>query len=107
MSRLEFLARPLVAFDPMNKDHRRYYAEYLEYGGWGTCPVRFIVPEDFGMDLPTMIRNRLVEYYITREFGGDKLAQSRAESLSVSADEMYRKAAQLRKEADMIRKPKR
>lgn len=107
MSRLEFLARPLVAFDPMNKDHRRYYAEYLEYGGWGTCPVRFIVPEDYGMDLPTMIRNRLVEYYITREFGGDKLAQSRAESLSVSADEMYRKAAQLRKEADMIRKPKR
>lgn len=107
MSRLEFLARPLVAFDPMNKDHRRYYAEYLEYGGWGACPVRFIVPEDFGMDLPTMIRNRLVEYYITREFGGDKLAQSRAECLSASADEMYKKAALLRKEAEMIRKPRR
>jgi len=107
MSRLEFLARPLVAFDPMNKDHRRYYAEYLEYGGWGTCPVRFIVPEDFGMDLPTMIRNRLVEYYITREFGGDKLAHSRAEALSESADEMYKKAALLRKEAEMIRKPRR
>jgi hypothetical protein len=54
-----------------------------------------------------MIRNRLVEYYITREFGGDKLAQSRADSLSVSADDMYRKAALLRKEADLIRKPKR
>ena len=107
MSRLEFLARPLVAFDPLNKDHRRYYAEFLEYGGWGHCPVRFIVPEDFGCDLPTMIRNRLVEYYITREFGGDKLAQSRADSLSVSADDMYRKAALLRKEADLIRKPKR
>jgi len=107
MSRLEYLARPLVAFDPLNKEHRRYYAEYLEYGGWGTCPVRFIVPEDHGGDLPTMIRNRLVEYYITREFGGDKLAQSRADSLSVSADEMYRKAALLRKEAEMIRKPKR
>ena len=107
MSRLEYLARPLVAFDPLNKEHRRYYAEYLEYGGWGTCPVRFIVPEDHGGDLPTMIRNRLVEYYITREFGGDKLAQSRADSLSVSADDMYRKAALLRKEADLIRKPKR
>jgi hypothetical protein len=107
MSRLEYLARPLVAFDPLNKEHRRYYAEYLEYGGWGTCPVRFIVPEDHGGDLPTMIRNRLVEYYITREFGGDRLAQSRADSLSVSADEMYRKAALLRKEAEMIRKPKR
>jgi hypothetical protein len=107
MSRLEFLARPLIAFDPMNKDHRRYYAEYLEYGGWGKCPVRFICPEDCGMDLPTMMRNRLVEYYITREFGGEKLAHSRAESLSADADEMYRRAAQLRKEADMIRKPKR
>jgi hypothetical protein len=107
MSRLEYLARPLVAFDPLNKEHRRYYAEYLEYGGWGKCPVRFIVPEDHGGDLPTMIRNRLVEYYITREFGGDRLAQSRADSLSVSADEMYRKAALLRKEAEMIRKPKR
>jgi len=32
MSKLEFLARPLVAFDPYNKDHRRYYAEFLEYG---------------------------------------------------------------------------
>ena len=107
MSRLEYLARPLVAFDPLNKDHRRYYAEYLEHGGWGKCPVRFIVPEDHGGDLPTMIRNRLVEYYITREFGGDRLAQSRADSLSVSADDMYRKAALLRKEAEMIRKPKR
>ena len=54
-----------------------------------------------------MIRNRLVEYYITREFGGEKLANARAESLSDSADDMYRKAALLRKEADMIRKPKR
>lgn len=107
MSKLEFLARPLVAFDPMNKDHRRFYAEYLEYGGWGRCPVRFICPDDFGMDLPTMMRNRLVEYYVTREFGGEKLAQSRADSLSESADDMYRRAAQLRKEADMIRKPRR
>jgi len=45
MSKLEYLARPLVAFDPHNKDHRRYYAEYLEYKGWGTCPVRFICTE--------------------------------------------------------------
>ena len=42
MSKLAFFARPLVAFDPYNKDHRRYYAEFLEYGGWGTCPVQFV-----------------------------------------------------------------
>lgn len=68
MSRLEFYSRPLVAFDPENKEHRRYYAEFLEYGGWGKCPVRFICPDDVGMDLPSMIKNRLVEYYVGKEF---------------------------------------
>lgn len=107
MSKLEFLSRPLVAFDPYNKDHRRYWAEFLEYGGWGRCPVRFIVPDDTGMDLPTMIKNRLVEYYLDREFGGGKLAQERSKSLSEAADKMYREAGQLRKEAASLLKPRR
>lgn len=68
MSRLEFLARPLVAFDPYNKDHRRHYAQFVEYGGWGKCPVRFIVPEDHGSDLIGMIQRSLNAYYIEREF---------------------------------------
>jgi hypothetical protein len=68
MSRLEFYSRPLVAFDPHNKDHRRYYTDFLKFGGWGHCPVRFIVPEDHGSDLITMIRNSLVQYYIEKEF---------------------------------------
>ncbi len=68
MSRLEFYSRPLVAFDPNNKDHRRYYAQYLETQTWGRCPVRFIVPEDHGGDLISMIKNSLIQYYIEREF---------------------------------------
>ena len=68
MSRLEFYARPLVAFDPTNKDHRRWYYEFLEYRGWGKCPVRFICTEDHGSDLTVMIRNSLVDYYVTKEF---------------------------------------
>ncbi len=107
MSKLEYLARPLVAFDPHNKDHRRYYADFVEYGGWGRCPVRFIVPEDTGMDLPTMIRNRLIEYYIEREFGGGKLAVARAEAMSETADKMYREAGQLRQEAQALLRPRR
>ncbi len=107
MSKLEFLARPLVAFDPFNKDHRRYYAEFLEYGGWGKCPVRFVCPEDVGMDLPTMIRNRLIEYYVEREFGGGGLSQARADELSRNADELYKKAGKLRKEADLLKNPRR
>ena len=68
MSRLEFYCRPLVAFDPTNKDHRRYYAEFVNTSSWGTCPVRFIVPEDHGGDLVSMIKNSLINYYVEREF---------------------------------------
>lgn len=107
MSKLEYLARPLVAFDPYNKDHRRFYAEFVEYGGWGKCPVRFICPEDYGMDLPSMIKNSLIQYYIDREFGGGKLATARSEALTTSADELYRKAGAMRKEAAALKSPRR
>lgn len=107
MSRLEYLARPLVAFDPYNKDHRRFYAEFLERGGWGHCPVRFICPEDYGMDLPSMIKNSLIQYYIDREFGGSQLSKARSEALSKQADEMYKKAGQLRKESAALKTPRR
>jgi len=73
MSKLEYMMRPLVAFDPDNKDHRRYYAEFLKYGGWGRCPVRFVCPEDFGHDLPTMIKNSLIDYYVGKEFTAKEL----------------------------------
>lgn len=96
-----------MAFDPYNKDHRRYYAEFIQYGGWGMCPVRFICPEDYGMDLPTMIKNRLIEYYISREFGGGELSKARADSLKQEADKMYRDAGKLRKEAAALLKPRR
>ena len=96
-----------MAFDPTNKDHRRYYAEFLEYGGWGSCPVRFICPEDFGMDLPSMIKHRLIQYYIDREFGGGKLAKLHSDELKQKADAMYKKAGALRKEASALLKPRR
>lgn len=68
MSKLEFYIRPLVAFDPANKEHRRWYHEFMQYGGWGTCPVRFICPDDIGYDLTVMIRNELIDYYVKKEF---------------------------------------
>ena len=107
MSRLEFLSRPLVAFDPYNKDHRRYYAEFLEIGGWGKCPVRFICPEDHGDNLPTMIKNSLINFYIDREFGGSKLSKLRAQALRDDADQLYKEAGRLRKEATALQKPRR
>jgi hypothetical protein len=107
MSKLEYLARPLVAFDPSDKDHRRYFAEFLQYGGWGSCPVRFICPEDHGMDLPAMIQHSLIYFYVEREFGGSKLSQARSKMLSETADRKYKEAGQLRKEAQALLKPRR
>lgn len=67
MSRLEYHSRPLVAFDVSNRQHRRWFAEFQNYGTWGRCPVRFIITDDNG-DLLTMIRRRLIDYYVEREF---------------------------------------
>ena len=107
MSKLEFLSRPLVAFDPHNKDHRRYYAEYLEYKGWGLCPVRFICTEDHGDNLPAMIQRIMVDYYVDREFGGGKLARERSDVLSRKADSLYKEAGKLRIESKALLKPRR
>jgi hypothetical protein len=75
MSKLEFYARPLVAFDPANKAHRRWYHQFVEYRGWGHCPVRFICPDATGFDLTIMIRNQLVEYYVQKEFAKESVAK--------------------------------
>ena len=107
MSKLEYLVRPMVPFDPYNKDHRRYYADYLETGGWGSCPVRFICPEDNGDNLPSMIKNSLIAWYVEREFGGGKMAQERSKRLAETADKLYRDAGQMRKEAESLLKPRR
>ena len=96
-----------MAFDPNNKDHRRYYAEFVELGSWGRCPVRFICPDDNGGDLISMIKNNLIQYYIDREFGGGKLATERSKSLDEQAGVLYKKAGMLRKEAAALTKPRR
>jgi hypothetical protein len=107
MSKLEYYCRPLVAFDSNNKDHRRYYAEFVEHSSWGSCPVRFICPDDNGGDLISMIKNNLIQHYIDREFGGGKLANARSKSLNDQAGDLYKQAGVLRKEATALTKPRR
>lgn len=68
MSRIQMFGRPWVVFDPKNKDHRRWYADFNKNLSWAKCPVRFVVDDDAG-DLITMIQRRLIEYYTSREFG--------------------------------------
>ena len=71
MSVLHIKSRPWTVFDPNNKDHRRWFAEFQKLGTWGRCPVRFLVPEDQG-DLITMIQRKLIEFYVKKEFGNGK-----------------------------------
>lgn len=68
MSKLEYYARPLVAFDPKDKAHRRWYYQFVRSSSWGHCPVRFVCPDDTGFDLTIMIKNQMIDYYIRREF---------------------------------------
>lgn len=61
------MGRPFVVFDPDNKDHRRWYNQFIDLGTWGRCPVRFVVPDDHG-DLVTMIQRSLIKFYVDKEF---------------------------------------
>jgi len=67
MSMLQYKSRPWVAFDPYNKDHRRWYNEFVKHGTWGRCPYRFIIAEDHG-NLIAMIQKSLVKFYVENEF---------------------------------------
>jgi hypothetical protein len=68
MSKLEILIRPPVVFDPTSRDHRRYYHESLVKQGWGHCPVRFVVEDEYG-DVNSMVQRKLLKFYAEREFG--------------------------------------
>ena len=68
VSKLLYMSRPWTVFNPKNKDHRRWFAEFQHLGTWGKCPVRFVVADDHG-DLVTMIQRSLIQYYVEREFG--------------------------------------
>lgn len=68
MSRLDYIGRPWIAFNPENKQHRKWFAEFQRTGTWGRCPVRFIVSDQHG-DLLTLIQRKLIGHYVDREFG--------------------------------------
>jgi hypothetical protein len=67
MSRLSLYGRPFTVFNPGDRSHRQHYFNFVKTGTWGRCPVRFVVPEDYG-DLVTMIQRSLINYYVEREF---------------------------------------
>jgi hypothetical protein len=69
MSKLEFYSRPLIAFDPSKKEHRDLYNQFAQKQSWGHSPYRFICPEGSQFDLPKMMQNELLAWYLDKEFG--------------------------------------
>ena len=72
MSVLYLRARPVVAFDVQNPEHRRYFAEFVKYNTWGRCPVRFMA-ESLDMDLVSYINHKMLNYYVQQEFENGKV----------------------------------
>ena len=71
MSKLSLFGRPYIVFNPHNKEHRKWFADFNRNCSWGHCPVRFVVDDDTG-DLVTMIQRSLIQYYVNREFAKKK-----------------------------------
>lgn len=92
MSRLAFSGRPWAVFDPKNKEHRRWFAEFQHIQSWSHCPVRFIVDDDHG-DLLTMIQRKLIEFYTDKEFVVEKqrfsIAQKAKEKVDIGKKRQY------------------
>ena len=66
MSKLHVNARPWITFDPDNRQHRAWYAEYVRTRSWGACPVRFEVEHEAGHI--GAIERLILEYYAKKEF---------------------------------------
>ena len=67
MSILNLQARPTITFDAANREHREHYANFLRQRSWRDSPVQFYLERGYG-DLSAMIENKLVAYYLGREF---------------------------------------
>ena len=60
--------RPTVEFNPSLKNHRSWFAHFVQTGSMRDCPVRFSVRNnESGNPVGTMQR-MLVEYYTQKEF---------------------------------------
>lgn len=92
MSRLQLFGRPYVVFDPSNKDHRRWFADFNRHLSWKHCPVRFVVDDDQG-DLITMIQRRLIQFYVDKEFGTEANPKIRPKTVAEKQQNRLTKTA--------------
>jgi hypothetical protein len=70
---LDINRKPVVAFEPSNKIHRKYWAIFLRDRSWTHLPVRFAFTENVH-DITFMINRQLAEYYVHKEFNSTVFA---------------------------------
>ena len=68
MSKVNLQNRPIVAFDPNKKEHRKIFFDAMKYRTWGRSPIRFWLEED-NYNLIDQIQKKLARFYMAREFG--------------------------------------
>lgn len=66
MSVLDTVKREVVDFNPCDIQHRQWVYEALENQSWGRCPVRFRTQLK---DMDSTVKEFLLDYYLTKEFG--------------------------------------
>lgn len=64
---LNVASRPVVYFDVQDKEHRRYFAQFLIDRSWGHCPVLFYLEQGYS-DVPAMIQDKLTAWYLGKDF---------------------------------------
>ena len=68
MSKVQLQNRPIMAFDPNKKEHRKIFFEMMKYRTWGRSPIRFWLEED-NYNLIDQLQRKLARFYMEKEFG--------------------------------------
>lgn len=56
-----------MAYDPTNKDHRRYFNNFIKTRSWAGCPYQWLIMDDSG-DVVHYLTKVTAEYYLCKEF---------------------------------------
>ena len=60
-----------VDFDVKNPEHRQVFHTFIKENTWGKTKTRFVLEHPY-VDIPTMIQNKLLDFYLTKEFNKEK-----------------------------------
>jgi hypothetical protein len=59
--------KPIVDFDPQNKEHRKLFHVFLTTNSWAHSPIVFSVKGQYN-DCVRMVTTQLVKNYLDKEF---------------------------------------